>query len=113
MILVASFLLAVDDIRPASRGLGGYEEDGGRAGDRRAGRQGTEHDEDMALQLAPEEPEAGPWRAVPLPVLVRAVTRRRPGSMGCGLRLGRPADRRDPGAPAPGGGSQLPAAALG
>jgi hypothetical protein len=38
----------------------------------------------MALQLAPEEPEAGPWRAVPLPVLVRAVTRRRPGSMGCG-----------------------------
>jgi hypothetical protein len=45
---------------------------------------GSEHYEDMALQLAPEEPEAGPWRAVPLPVLVRSVTRRRPGSMGPG-----------------------------
>jgi hypothetical protein len=28
----------------------------------------------MALQLAPEEPEAGPWRTVPLAVLVEALT---------------------------------------
>jgi len=32
----------------------------------------------MALQLAPEEPEAGPWRAVLLSTVVNAVTRRRP-----------------------------------
>jgi hypothetical protein len=38
----------------------------------------------MALQLAPEEPEAGPWRAVSLPVLVRAVTRPRSRSVGSG-----------------------------
>lgn len=38
----------------------------------------------MALQLAPEEPAAGPWRAVPLTVLVRALTQRRPGSVGSG-----------------------------
>ena len=38
----------------------------------------------MALQLAPEEPEAGPWRAVLLSTVVNAVTRRRPD-------LGRPA----------------------
>jgi hypothetical protein len=28
----------------------------------------------MALRLAPEEPEAGPWRAEPLTAIVRAVT---------------------------------------
>jgi hypothetical protein len=33
----------------------------------------------MALQLAKEEPEAGPWRAVQLSTLVNAVTRRVPG----------------------------------
>jgi hypothetical protein len=33
----------------------------------------------MALQLAPEEAEAGPWRTEPLTVLVQALTRRRPG----------------------------------
>ena len=42
------------------------------------------HDEDMALQLAPEEPEAGPWRVELLSTVVNAVTRRRPdqGSSG-------------------------------
>jgi len=38
----------------------------------------------MAFQLAPEEPEAGPWRAVLLSTVVNAVTRPRPD-------LGRPA----------------------
>jgi hypothetical protein len=33
----------------------------------------------MALQPAPEEPEAGPWRAEPLTVLVQALTQRVPG----------------------------------
>jgi hypothetical protein len=33
-------------------------------------------DEDMALQLAPEEPEAGPWRAEPLTVVVQALMQR-------------------------------------
>ena len=33
----------------------------------------------MALQLAREEPEAGPWRAEPLTVLVQALTQRVPG----------------------------------
>ncbi len=33
---------------------------------------------DMALQLAEEEPEAGPWRAERLSTVVNAVTRRRP-----------------------------------
>ena len=32
----------------------------------------------MALQLAPEEPEAGPWRVELLSTVVNAVTRRRP-----------------------------------
>jgi hypothetical protein len=38
----------------------------------------------MALQLAPEEPEAGPWRVELLSTVVNAVTRRRPdqGSSG-------------------------------
>jgi hypothetical protein len=36
------------------------------------------------LELAPEEPEARPWRAVPLTVLVRALTQRGPGSIGSG-----------------------------
>jgi hypothetical protein len=36
--------------------------------------------EDMALQLAPEEPEAGPWRAELLSTLVEAITRREPGN---------------------------------
>jgi hypothetical protein len=35
----------------------------------------TRHDGDMALQLAPEEPEAGPWRAERLSTVVNAVTR--------------------------------------
>jgi hypothetical protein len=35
----------------------------------------------MALQLAPEEPEAGPWRTEPLAVLVRALTQRVPGEV--------------------------------
>jgi hypothetical protein len=34
----------------------------------------------VALQLAPEEPEAGPWRAELLSTLVAAITRREPGS---------------------------------
>jgi hypothetical protein len=33
----------------------------------------------MALQLAPEEPEAGPWRAEPLTALVQALTQCGPG----------------------------------
>jgi hypothetical protein len=40
----------------------------------------------MALQLAPEEPEAGPWRAERLSVLVQALTQRVPG----GIVSGRP-----------------------
>jgi hypothetical protein len=40
----------------------------------------------MALQLAPEEPEAGPWRAEPLAVLVEAMTQGIPG----GTVSGRP-----------------------
>jgi hypothetical protein len=35
----------------------------------------------MALQLAPEEPEAGPWRAEPLTALVQALTQRGPGTI--------------------------------
>jgi hypothetical protein len=34
----------------------------------------------MALQLAPEEPEAGPWRAEPLTILIQALTQPRSGS---------------------------------
>jgi hypothetical protein len=34
----------------------------------------------MALQLAPEEPEAGPWRAELLSTVIEAITRRGPGS---------------------------------
>ena len=34
----------------------------------------------MALQLAPEEPEGGPWRAEPLSTLVATITRREPGN---------------------------------
>ena len=37
------------------------------------------HDGDMALQLAPEEPEAGPWRVQLLTTVINAVTRRGPG----------------------------------
>jgi hypothetical protein len=33
----------------------------------------------VALQLAPEEPEAGPWCAEPLTALVQALTQRAPG----------------------------------
>jgi hypothetical protein len=40
----------------------------------------------MALQLAPEEPEAGPWRTEPLAVLVQALTQGVPG----GIVSGRP-----------------------
>lgn len=35
---------------------------------------------DMALQLASEEPEAGPWRAGLLSTLAEAITRREPGN---------------------------------
>jgi NAD(P)-dependent dehydrogenase (short-subunit alcohol dehydrogenase family) len=42
------------------------------------------HDENMALQLAGEEPEAGPWRVVLLSTVVNAVTRRRPDQSGAG-----------------------------
>ncbi len=38
----------------------------------------------MALQLAPEEPEAGPWRAEPLTVLVQALTQRAAGRIVAG-----------------------------
>jgi hypothetical protein len=38
----------------------------------------------MALQLAPEEPEAGPWRTEPLAVLVQALTQRVPGGTASG-----------------------------
>lgn len=34
----------------------------------------------MALQLAPEEPEAGPWHAELLSTVVETMTRRGPGS---------------------------------
>jgi hypothetical protein len=34
----------------------------------------AQNDGDMTLQLAPEEPEAGPWRVEPLAVLVQAIT---------------------------------------
>jgi hypothetical protein len=35
---------------------------------------------DMALQLAPEEPEAGPWRAELLSTFLAPITRREPGN---------------------------------
>jgi hypothetical protein len=38
----------------------------------------------MALQLAPEEPEAGPWRVVLLSTVVNAATKRRPDRSGPG-----------------------------
>jgi hypothetical protein len=38
----------------------------------------------MALRLAPEEPEAGPWRVELLSTVVNAVTRRRPDRGGSG-----------------------------
>jgi len=38
----------------------------------------------MALQLAPEEPEAGPWRVELLSTVVNAVTRRGPGRSSSG-----------------------------
>jgi hypothetical protein len=38
----------------------------------------------MALQLAPEEPEAGPWRVELLSTVVNAVTRRGPNQSGSG-----------------------------
>ena len=41
---------------------------------------------DMALQLAAEEPEAGPWRAELLSTLIEAMTRREQGN----IALGRP-----------------------
>jgi hypothetical protein len=43
--------------------------------------------EDMALQLATEEPEAGPWHVEPLSSVVDAVTRRAPDRSS----VGRPA----------------------
>ena len=36
----------------------------------------------MVLRLAPDEPEAGPWRTEPLTVLVEALTQRVPGGIG-------------------------------
>jgi hypothetical protein len=38
----------------------------------------------MALQLAPGEPEAGPWRAEPLSTVIEALTRPGPGRAVCG-----------------------------
>jgi hypothetical protein len=38
----------------------------------------------MPLQLAGEEPEAGPWRAELLSTIIEAVTRRGPGRIGSG-----------------------------
>ena len=35
---------------------------------------------DMALQLAPEEPEAGPWCAELMSTVVEMMTRREPGN---------------------------------
>ena len=35
----------------------------------------------MALQLPPEEPEAGPWRAEQLSTLLEAIIRREPGNV--------------------------------
>jgi hypothetical protein len=35
----------------------------------------------MALQLGPEEPEAGPWRAEPLSALVQSLTQHKPGTV--------------------------------
>jgi hypothetical protein len=35
----------------------------------------------MALQLPPEEPEAGPWRTEPLTALVQALTQSEPGTI--------------------------------
>jgi hypothetical protein len=35
----------------------------------------------MALQLPPEEPEAGPWHTEPLAVLIQALTQREPGGI--------------------------------
>jgi hypothetical protein len=48
------------------------------------GGRAARHDESVALQLASEEPEAGPWRVELLRTVVNAVTRRRPdqGSSG-------------------------------
>jgi hypothetical protein len=48
---------------------------------RAAGQLCPRKDEGMALQLAPEEPEAGPWRAEPLAALVQALTQRGPGKI--------------------------------
>jgi hypothetical protein len=47
---------------------------------------GRRKDDGMALQLAPEEPEAGPWRAEPLASFVRTLTRGAPD----GIASGRP-----------------------
>jgi hypothetical protein len=44
------------------------------------------HDDHMALQLAPEEPEARPWRVEPLTALVQSLTQRGSG----GAVSGRP-----------------------
>ena len=41
----------------------------------------------MALQLAPEEPEAGPWRTEPLTVLVQALTQRMAGRIVSGRSM--------------------------
>ena len=38
----------------------------------------------MALQLDPEEPEAGPWRAELLSTVIETMTRREPGNGGPG-----------------------------
>jgi hypothetical protein len=38
----------------------------------------------MALQLAPEEPEAGPWRVELLSAVAAAVTKQRPGRSSSG-----------------------------
>src|SRR5215470_966429 len=43
------------------------------------GRVGPREDVGMALHLAPEEPEAGPWRVALLTVVAQALTRSGPG----------------------------------
>jgi len=41
---------------------------------------------DVALQLAPEEPEAGPWRAEPLRMVIEALTERVQAGLSLAIR---------------------------
>jgi hypothetical protein len=47
----------------------------------------TRDDDGMTLQLAPEEPEAGPWRVEPLTALVQILAQPRPGQVVSGRPL--------------------------